>query len=119
MKCVTSLTMIGKLPIILFFLAKHTDHSISIHPAVIFVSIMALIAAVMLITTRRDHPICYISKVITFIRNLHVPFSNFAQFFNNLRSFGVFTHKRDFDLRCWNIRKVVYGLNIRDILDIA
>ena len=66
------LTSVRKLSVILFGAAVHTNHHVSISPRMVLTIIMAFIAAVVLVTARRDHPVGHIFNVGAFIRDFPV-----------------------------------------------
>ena len=82
------LARVGKFPIALFFVAVHTDHLASILPVVAFFLVMALIAAVVLVATWRDHPICDVSEELALMWNVYFPFSHHAYLFDKLLGIG-------------------------------
>jgi hypothetical protein len=67
----TCLTTIWQFSVVLFLVAVHAHHLVSILPIMTFMFVVAFIAAVLLVTARWNHPVCYVLEVVALMRDIN------------------------------------------------
>ena len=77
----------------MFFITIHANHFVGVLPVVAFFLVVAFVTAVVLVAAWWNHPVSYICKVLTFVRDIDLPLSHHSDLFYKLYGVGKFAYE--------------------------
>lgn len=78
-------------------------------PAVVFIFVVAFIAAVVLVAAWRDHPVGDVFEMLALVRDVDLPFTDHSDLLDELDGVGELADELELEVGVWDLVKGLRG----------